>query len=1070
MKKLKFLLLGLLTASLAGALAACSGEETTYTFTFDARNGSANEQLELAEGAAVTRPEDPTKQLFTFDDWYTDTTFATVYTFGTMPAHDVTVYANWLPQSSVRVSYDSMGGSAVDDSVGVVGSEFPQPEAPEREGYVFMGWYTQDDTRFTFDAFPDSNTTLYAHWERDTGNYAFITFIGNGRQLADPVPVPLASTFEDPGFFGDDEIVTLGWFTNASLTTPYQGGTVARDMTLYTAYYTRGLTFSVGTVTGYTGTAQQVIVPSVVPGGNASLGSLTAVGDGAFRATDVTSVLLPENIVSVGAEAFHDCRYLVSVNLTQSVTTLGESAFSGAMRLKSYGDISSVTVIPDGCFADCQQLEEITLSPVTTSVGARAFSDCKLITQIVLPGNVASIGDQAFDGCTLLTQVTLPSTVTQMGTDVFVSCPALTGVEVTGNGNSVTLEGGNLYFGTQLVRCFAGEEGDTSFTLPAGKTAVAAYAFENAPAFTAVDLSGATQLVRGSLYGLNSLVSLTLPSLDFGGNGYLAAGFGATQPETSVSQSFYIPATLTTVALTDDVAAVADYAFYGATALSAVTGLDSVTSIGDGAFAYTAMTAFTIPATVTSFGARVFEGCDLDAYTVAVGNNTLSVRANGCLYQGTTLVAVPTSLTEVTIADTATEIAPYAFFNSAAETLTVPSSVQSIGYAALGNMQSLTSLSVPVIGDGEDNSYMGYVFGSEMSIAAPSQTGGLSSLSVSRPGRLPSNLKSLTVTGTHTSIPDMAFAMLQNVTQITIENDGDAPVTSYGDFSYYRTAVTEQTFAEGVTHIGESAFRETRLTSVSLPGSLGGGAGAASFSNIPTLADIELEEGITQIADAMFYASVTAGETNEDDGYSYNVWRSLITSLTIPSSVVSIGASAFYGVGMQTYMEPAAPDYQPLAYTQGTRNAGFTVTFAANGELTQIGAYAFAGGGAQTLALPASLSVVSAYAFFNNLYLENVTFGGAEQQSSLSQLWAYAFDGCGQLVSATIHAAAVPAYGLAADPEENPEAQRVSVFSGTAEGFTLYVPSALVAGFTTAVQAAGEDIIVAAIAAAGGEA
>ena len=74
MKKLKFLLLGVMTASLAGALAACTDDGTqTYTFTFDTRGGSAISSLELKEGDTVTRPADPTKAMFTFDDWYTDT-------------------------------------------------------------------------------------------------------------------------------------------------------------------------------------------------------------------------------------------------------------------------------------------------------------------------------------------------------------------------------------------------------------------------------------------------------------------------------------------------------------------------------------------------------------------------------------------------------------------------------------------------------------------------------------------------------------------------------------------------------------------------------------------------------------------------------------------------------------------------------------------------------------------------------------------------------------------------------------------------------------------------------------
>ena len=266
MKKLKVLVLGLLTASLAGALAACTQETAeTYTFTFDTMGGSAIAPLELKEGEQVTRPADPTHQFYdTFDNWYTGIgSDSAVYAFGTMPAQDVTVYAHWSdPKSSVRVSYESNGGSAVADSIGMVGSAFEQPEAPVREGYVFGGWFSDADCtqRYVFSQFPAESMTLYAQWLPD-GAYAYITYFGNGEQLADPVPVLKGSAFT--GFAFGDDIVSGGWYTDASYSNPYAGGTVNGDLRLYTSYYTRGLTFAQGVVTGYAGTSQQVVVPDI---------------------------------------------------------------------------------------------------------------------------------------------------------------------------------------------------------------------------------------------------------------------------------------------------------------------------------------------------------------------------------------------------------------------------------------------------------------------------------------------------------------------------------------------------------------------------------------------------------------------------------------------------------------------------------------------------------------------------------------------------------------------------------------------------------------------------------------
>lgn len=38
------------------------------------------------------------------------------------------------------------------------------PEQPEKEGYVFIGWYTKDGEVFDFEKVISENTVLYARW------------------------------------------------------------------------------------------------------------------------------------------------------------------------------------------------------------------------------------------------------------------------------------------------------------------------------------------------------------------------------------------------------------------------------------------------------------------------------------------------------------------------------------------------------------------------------------------------------------------------------------------------------------------------------------------------------------------------------------------------------------------------------------------------------------------------------------------------------------------------------------------------------------------------------------------
>lgn len=1065
MKKLKFLLAGVMAVSLAGALASCAdGEKQTYTFTFDTRGGSSVAALELNEGEAVTRPQDPTKPMFTFGDWYSDEALTTVYTFGTMPAHDVTVYASWVdPERSVRVKYDlsyeltspDEEHTAVADSIGRIGSSFSQPDAPVRKGYVFGGWFTDAacTQRYAFTVFPEENMTLYAQWLKD-GEYAYVTYFGNGKALADPVPVLKGTAFTDPAadFFGEDMFVS-NWYTNADRSNRYEGGVIGSDLNLYTTYYTRGLTFTTdGSVARYTGTSDAVIVPDL-----AGTQPVTAIGEGAFADRDVSSVLLPDGITSVGARAFYNCVRLSSVNLTKGVTELGEYAFAGAQRLLSFGEFS-VTSIPEGAFLGCGKLLEVPLPETLTAIGAQAFADCAMLRSVSVPDAVRSIGAQAFENCTQLASVKLPASLETLGENAFAGCTALTSFTI-GEGNAhFTVENGALYEDVCLVK-YVGKE--SSFTLPAGKTAVGAYAFEGNATLTGLDLSAAvTGIARGAFRGMNALTTLTLPAALLEG-GTLAAFFGAPAAETEGSFSHYIPATLTTLTLDGSLSAIADYAFYGATGLESVTGISQVKTIGDGAFAYTSVEAFALPATVTSFGARVFEGASIAAYTVDAGNNSYMAE-DGCLYtkDGATLVAVPAQKAEVTVKAGTQTIADYALFGSAAQTLVIPDSVTSIGFAALGSMKALASLTVPFVGDGGENAYMGYVFGSRASLTE--QSGGLTSvaLTLSQPARLPAKLASVTVTKTCSELADAAFAQLPALSAVTFP-EGNA-ITSYGAFAFYNTALTAWDLA-GATKVGEAAFYATQLKEVSLPGTLGAGLGAAAFAYIDELEKVTLAEGITVLPDNLF---VTNGDETEtgDDGYTYTVRRSKVDhEVVIPASVTSIGSQAFLGMGTAAYFSPAYPDEQPEAYTHATRNGNFSLTFAAGSKLTSIGSYAFSCSGLEQIALPASLEAVGQNAFVYNLFLTDVTFGNAAEGSSLTSLGAFVFGGDEALMSVTLYASAVPAM-------ETDDYGGGNAFYQTNETYVIYVPAQLVDGYKAAKGWADVKDHIRAIGAEGGNA
>ncbi len=77
------------------------------------------------------------------------------------------------------------------------------------------------------------------------------------------------------------------------------------------------------TITGYTGSDTEVIIPSTIEGY-----PVISIGGGAFRNCDsLTSVTIPDSVTSIGNSAFSYCDSLTSVTIPDSVTSIGDSAF-----------------------------------------------------------------------------------------------------------------------------------------------------------------------------------------------------------------------------------------------------------------------------------------------------------------------------------------------------------------------------------------------------------------------------------------------------------------------------------------------------------------------------------------------------------------------------------------------------------------------------------------------------------------------------------------------------------------------------------------------------------------------
>ncbi len=446
---------------LAVCLTSCKSDgenDKKYTVTFMV-DGEVMTTYTLSAGEKISEPKDnPSKDMFAFDGWYlvnsNNSSQRQKFIFGTTVSQNITLVAIFTGESSVKVEFDPNGGTFTDDKqvelIGIVGASMTEPsDVPTRVGYLFDGWYTEAEcyNEFDFGAYPIESFTLYAGWKKDADNFVYISYYGNG-ELLRVDPVHKGEDVELPDFFGDNEDIVVGdWLLEENNPNkPYTAGKATQDLDLYTTYYTNGLVFSTtrtnATVIGYDGTATVVIVPSVYNGR-----SVTGIGSYAFYRTGqlsaVTSIKLPDTIVTIGEGAFYDCQYLVSVNLTYSVNTIGENAFYRNIRLRNVGDISGVEgeKLGAGAFNGCKELRAITLSGLLTKIGDYTFNDCASLTEISLPDALQTIGNYAFSGCTALKTVSLEAFVESIGDNAFADCSSLTEVNIAKTSDEVVMQG-----------------------------------------------------------------------------------------------------------------------------------------------------------------------------------------------------------------------------------------------------------------------------------------------------------------------------------------------------------------------------------------------------------------------------------------------------------------------------------------------------------------------------------------------------------------------------------------------------------------------------------------------------
>ena len=549
----------------------------SYTVTFDGNGGtlsSGKSSQTVKYGGSVTAPTF-TKTGYTFTG-YDKTNYDNI-------SESFTATATWqINQYTVTIKY----GNDLEDKVITqdYNSEITEvlPNEVERAGYTFNGWDKVIPANM-----PAKNTTITAKWLAIFNHYngAINGLTSHGKTLSEIV---IPENIDGVKITIISEDAFSGCRSLTSITLPFIGA--SRDGTSNTYF---GYIFGASSYSENSSYVPSSLKKVIITGGESisnyafynctSLetvtieeGSvLTSIGDYAFcGCTSLESIEIPNNVTSIGNDAFDDCNSL-TYNVKENLKYLGNSenpylylADTTSTNITTANIDSNCRFIGYCAFYNCTSLKIIEIPNSVTSIGEDAFYYCTSLKIIEIPNSVTSIGEGAFYYCTSLKIIEIPNSVTSIGNYAFYNCYSLTSVTFGEN--------------SQL-------------------TSIDDYAFYNCYSLTSVTFGENSQLTSIGEYAFAYCSSLT--SVTFGENSQL----------TSIGEdAFYYCTSLESIEIPNSVTSIGNYAFYNCYSLTSVTfGENSqLTSIGYGAFyCCRSLTSIEIPNSVTSIGSYAFEYC-----------------------------------------------------------------------------------------------------------------------------------------------------------------------------------------------------------------------------------------------------------------------------------------------------------------------------------------------------------------------------------------------------------------------------------------------------------------------------
>ncbi len=694
---------------------------------------------------------------------------------------------------------------------------------------------------------------------------------------------------------------------------------------------------------------------------------------------------------------------------TKAVTQIAESAFKGSTKVEGITIGANVEKIGDNAFYNCPKLANIVLPESVREIGESVFQRCRALTSIKIPKSLTTLPDYTFAYCRGLEKVELPDTIEEIGESCFQDCSSIKEIVIP---NSVlNIKSDAFAACSSLEKVTFGDKLES----------IGSNAFKSCTALTEIHFSEQKNLKTIGMSAFENCISLVNIDLPDG-------------LESVSSSCFYEAEALETVTIPDSVTAVGDLAFartklytdqylaedlliyadkwvigYNRNRSEELKNINSSTfkegtiGIANQVFhSNSNINTVTTPTSLKYIDKYAFNGCT-NLWKFTTSENSLKTIGDNAFAN--------CNLTNVQFGSGLEEIGAYAFMsntqldnNSLSSYAWIPDTVKRIGAYAFYNTKlwntprdggNIVYAANWVVGYKEDK------LGSIELTFDTSKAAGIADYAFSDA----TSLTSIQGLANCKYIGEGAFYKCENLANVSLNRN----LTEINDYTFYGcSSLVKVTFPRTVKSIGKYAFYKcSLLENIELDGTNVSYIGYSAFNNCTNLQNVSFGTKLETISDTAFYNCVNILEINIPNNVKYIGKRAFFKNiaaktLTIGTGIEEILEASFYGCEALT--EITIPDSVKIIGRKAFYGCKAVTTLSLGENVEEIADYAFYNDkNIEELKLNTNLKSIGNYAFKGLEKVKTIIL-----PKTITEIGQHAFYGCKQATFYTDASAILP--------------------------------------------------------------